>query len=105
MFNLSQNEGSFLNFDIRTSNGKTLEGFNYLVPNVKSPIASNVRTQTCWICWGIVLEKLAEVILDSVGDNFDSNCAKAIVACGENGVANITIIDGWFVDSCEVECK
>ena len=105
VFNLSQNEGGFLNFDIRTSNGKSLEGFNYLVPNVKSPIASNVRTQTCWICWGIVLEKLAEVILDSVGDNFDSNCAKAIVACGENGVANITIIDGWFVDSCEVECK
>lgn len=37
VFNLSQNEGGFLNFDIRTSNGKTLEGFNYLVPNVKSP--------------------------------------------------------------------
>jgi hypothetical protein len=30
---------------------------------------------------------------------------KVIIACIENGVANITIIDGWFVDSCEVECK
>ena len=105
VFNLSQNEGGSLNFDIRTSTGTTLEGFKYLVPSQKSATASTARTQTCWICWGIVLEKLAEVILDSVGDNFDSNCAKAIVACGENGVANITIIDGWFVDSCEVECK
>ena len=105
VFNLSQDKDGLLNFDIKTSTGLTLEGFNYLVPSVKSATASNARTQTCWLCWGIVLEKLAEVILDSVGDNFDSNCAKAIVACGENGVANITIIDGWFVDSCEVECK
>jgi hypothetical protein len=105
VFNLSQDKDGLLNFDIKTSTGLTLEGFNYLVPNAKSATASNARTQTCWLCWGIVLEKLAEVILDSVGDNFDSNCAKAIVACGENGVANITIIDGWFVDSCEVECK
>jgi len=105
VFNLSQDKDGLLNFDIKTSTGVTLEGFNYLVPNAKSATASNARTQTCWLCWGIVLEKLAEVILDSVGDNFDSNCAKAIVACGENGVANITIIDGWFEDSCEVECK
>ena len=105
VFNLSQDKDGLLNFDIKTSTGVTLEGFNYLVPNAKSAIFPNARTQTCWLCWGIVLEKLAEVILDSVGDNFDSNCAKAIVACGENGVATITIIDGWFIDSCEVECK
>jgi hypothetical protein len=105
VFNLSQDKDGLLNFDIKTSTGVTLEGFNYLVPNAKSAFSPNARTQTCWLCWGIVLEKLAEVILDSVGDNFDSNCAKAIVACGENGVATITIIDGWFMDSCEVECK
>jgi hypothetical protein len=105
VFNLSQDKDGLLNFDIKTSTGVTLEGFNYLVPNAKSAFFPNARTQTCWLCWGIVLEKLAEVILDSVGDNFDSNCSKAIVACGENGVANITIIDGWFMDSCEVECK
>lgn len=105
VFNLSQDKDGLLNFDIKTSTGVTLEGFNYLVPNAKSAFFPNARTQTCWLCWGIVLEKLAEVILDSVGDNFDSNCSKAIVACGENGVATITIIDGWFMDSCEVECK
>jgi hypothetical protein len=105
VFNLSQYKDGLLNFDIKTSTGVTLEGFNYLVPNANSAFFPNARTQTCWLCWGIVLEKLAEVILDSVGDNFDSNCSKAIVACGENGVATITIIDGWFMDSCEVECK
>lgn len=105
VINLSQNEEGLLNFDIKTSTGVTLEGFDYLVPNPKSASASNARTQTCWLCWGIMIEKLAEVILDSVGDTIDSNCAKAIVACGENGVANIEIIDGWFTDSCEVECK
>lgn len=105
VFNLSQGKDGLLNFDIKTSTGVTLEGFDYLGPNPKSPSASNARTQTCWLCWGIVIEKLAEVILDSVGDSIDSNCAKAIVACGEDGVANITLIDGWFTDSCEVECK
>jgi hypothetical protein len=105
VFNLSQDKDGLLNFDIKTSTGVTLEGFNYLVPNAKTATASNARTQTCWICIGIIFQKVLESVLDELGDNIDSNCAKAIVACGEGGVANITLIDGWFTDSCEVECK
>jgi len=105
VFNLVQNSEGVIGFDIRTSNGKTLKGYNYLVSSDIHINASNARTQTCWLCWGIVIERLAEAVLDSLGDDFDSNCAKAISACGENGVANIELIDGWFQDSCTVECK
>jgi hypothetical protein len=105
ILNLSENKEGVLSFDIRTSNGKTLKGFEYFSKNDTLTSSSNLRTQTCWLCWGVVLEALVESILDSLGDNFDSNCAKAISACGENGLAKIQIIDGWFQDSCIVECK
>ncbi|OBX21336.1 MULTISPECIES: hypothetical protein [Bizionia] len=62
------------------------------------------------ICWPCIIIPLAgeviETIIESVGDNYDSNCALAIEAC-EFGVQSIQIIDqGWFSSaSCTVICK
>lgn len=87
-----------VSFNVETSSG-------YVVNNVVFEHNSN---KVCWWCIIIpVIESVVESVIESIGDNYDSNCAAAIEACGENGVLSIQIIDqGWFSPaSCTVICK
>lgn len=93
-----------ISFDVEASNGLSLEGFDLQLNNNSSE-NSNLRTTTCWACL-IPLIKLAEAIIDSIGDNIDSNCALAINSCANaGGVPDVELKDGWFEKSCSVECK
>lgn len=104
-FNLNESEPGSLNFDVRTSTGVILTGLSYLGFDEASATSPNSRIQTCWYCYAVLAGAVLDSVLDSLGDNFDSNCSKAISACGDNGVANVTITEGWFSSSCQVECK
>ncbi|MCH7397340.1 hypothetical protein MM236_05040 [Belliella sp. DSM 107340] len=102
MINIETVSENRLTFDILTSEGILLENF-ILDAETLSAEVENARLE-CWQCVIIPAIKLVEAILDTLGDNFDSNCAKAIESCGESGPKSVEITEGWFSSSCKVEC-
>lgn len=103
--NLNQENNSYT-FDVITSSGMNLIGVNVLLPDQSDIYSESIYGRACPWCWiGVVIDRIVEAIVDINTDNFDSNCRAAISACGDAGVAEITIIDGWFEDSCTVKCN
>ncbi|ESU29178.1 hypothetical protein FLJC2902T_12200 [Flavobacterium limnosediminis JC2902] len=101
LYNIESHEG-YEKFDLETSSGKKLY-------NIKFYNDEKILTEGkyCWQCVYIVVTTVAGVLVDMTSDSYDSNCNKAISACGSGGVKSITIIDnGWFqAASCTVICK
>lgn len=83
-------------FDVQTSEGIYYENIKY---------QSNTTIAKCPWCW--IVPVITKAVTDILEDDYDSNCASAIEACGSAGVDSVEIIDGgWFGESsCTVTCK
>lgn len=103
MINIVSVTDDQIEFDIMTSEGVLLEDF-IINAGVLNSGYENSRVE-CWQCYIYPALKLAEIIIDALGDNIDSNCAKAIESCGQEGPKSVEITEGWFSNSCKVECK
>ncbi|MCS5491502.1 hypothetical protein [Algoriphagus limi] len=108
LVNVQEISADKISFDVETSNGLSLEGFNLKLNDIPSE-NSNSRITTCWWCFALPVLKLAEAIIDSLGPNIDSNCELAITTCANAGGfpdVDLKEEDGWFgKSSCSVECK
>ncbi len=109
--NIVQLDEYVVKFDVVTSVGKTFESFVFdYSGKIKNSTEYNTSKKTaCPWCWPTawLVAEIIEAIMETNSDDFDSNCRRAIEACGEHGVASIKITDGgWFgVDTCEVICS
>ena len=102
--NFKESGDGVVTFDVIASNGTVLRDltFNYPIDNAESSVNSRV---TCVWCYAIPLIKLAEAVLDSIGDNLDSNCALAMNLCANGGgVPEVELTEGFFGSSCSVTC-
>jgi hypothetical protein len=91
-----------VHFDVQLSNGQILKSIKFNSSDI--PFEAK-----CPYCWPIayIVKEIAEAIIESSGDSYDSNCNNAIDSCGDAGVDEIEIIDGgWFGESsCTVTCN